>query len=146
MRRARRGQGLSLRAAAARSGGRFKASSLGAYERAERRISLERFSELAPLYNTSPDRLMSQALDLLDPASRRSVVVDLTRLSSVPSPERTIVEEFVQRLRGRRRDLLSEVITLRSGDVQTLSLISGIGAERLMARLRPALRGDTEAG
>jgi transcriptional regulator with XRE-family HTH domain len=146
LRRARREQGLSLRAAAARSGSKFKASSLGAYERADRRISLERFSELAPLYNTSPDRLMSQALDLLDPDSRRSVVIDLNRLPAVPSPERTILEQFVQRLRDRRRDLLSEVITLRSGDVQTLALISGIGTDRLMARLRPALRGDFEAG
>jgi transcriptional regulator with XRE-family HTH domain len=146
LRRARREQGLSLRAAAARSGSRFKASSLGAYERAERRISLERFSELAPLYNTSPDRLMSQALDLLDPASRRSVVIDLTRLTAVPAPERSILEEFVQRLRDRRRDLLSKVITLRSGDVETLALVSGIGSERLMERLRPALRQESEAG
>lgn len=146
MRRARRGQGLSLRAAAARSGSRFKASTLGSYERAERRISLERFSELASLYNTSPDRLMSQALDLLDPPSRRSVVIDLNRLPAVPSPERTILEDFVQRLRDRRRDLLSEVITLRSGDVQTLALISGIRTESLMSRLRPALRRDSEAG
>lgn len=88
---------------------------------------------------------MSQALDLLDPASRRSVVVDLTRLPAVPAPERTIVEDFVQRLRDRRRDLLSEVITLRSGDVQTLAVVSGIGTERLMERLRPALRKETEA-
>jgi transcriptional regulator with XRE-family HTH domain len=145
LRRARKMQGLSLRAAAARSGGRFKASSLGTYERAERRISLERFSELASLYNTSPDRLMSQALNLLDPASRRSVVIDLTRLPAVPTPERTILEEFVQRLRDRRRDLLSEVITLRSGDVQTLAVVSGIATERLMERLRPALRQETEA-
>lgn len=146
LRRARRGQRLSLRAAAARSGGRFKASSLGAYERSERRISLERFSELATLYNTSPDRLMSQALDVLDPASRKSVVIDLTRLPAVPTPERTLLEEFVQRLRDRRRDLLSEVITLRSGDVQTLALVSGIETESLMARLRPALLRESEAG
>jgi hypothetical protein len=88
---------------------------------------------------------MSQALHLLDPASRRSVVIDLTRLPAVPPAERTILEEFVHGLRDRRRDLLSEVITLRSGDVQTLALVSGIGTERLMERLRPALRKETDA-
>jgi transcriptional regulator with XRE-family HTH domain len=142
LRHARRANGLTLRTAAERSGGSFKASALGAYERGERRISLERFSALASLYNVAPDRLLSEALALVDPAGRRSVVIDLSRLTSVPAPEREYLAEFVHQVRDRRRDLLTDVITLRSGDVHAMALSVGLGSDELLARLRPAVRAN----
>jgi transcriptional regulator with XRE-family HTH domain len=140
LRRIRRSQGLTLRAAADRSRGRFKPSSLGAYERAERRISLERFCDLAALYGILPDRLMAHALELLDPEGRQSIVLDLGHLSIIRSPERRLIAEFVHEVRDRRHDLLSDVITLRSSDVQTKALLAGLKPRALLARLRPALR------
>jgi transcriptional regulator with XRE-family HTH domain len=140
LRRARLSQGLTLRGAADRSGGTFKASSIGAYERAERKISLERFCDLAALYSILPDRLIALALELLDPEGRQSLVLDLTRLSNIPSPERRLIAEFVHRIRDRRNDLLSDLITLRSSDLQTMALLAGLRPRALLARLRPAVR------
>jgi transcriptional regulator with XRE-family HTH domain len=140
LRRARQSRGLTLRGAAERSRGTFKASSLGAYERAERKISLERFCDLATLYSILPDRLIALALELLDPQGRQSVVLDLNRMSNIPSPERRLVAEFVHRIRDRRHDLLSDLITLRSSDLQTMALLAGLRPRALLARLQPAVR------
>src|SRR5207244_4441372 len=55
LRRARRARGFTLRDVHVRSRGRFKPSAVGGYERGERAISLDRFSQLAELYDCPPD-------------------------------------------------------------------------------------------
>ncbi|MGH2677820.1 MAG: helix-turn-helix domain-containing protein, partial [Actinomycetota bacterium] len=50
LRAARREGGLTLRDVASLSDRRFKPSALGGYERGERSISLERFTELSSVY------------------------------------------------------------------------------------------------
>jgi transcriptional regulator with XRE-family HTH domain len=142
LRRARRSRGMTLRTAASRSGGTFKASALGAYERGERRISIERFSALASLYGVPADRLLAQALALVDPSGHRSLVVDLTRIERVPAPDREFLAEFVHQVRDLRHDLLSNVITLRAGDVRSLASSIGVTADDLLTRLGPAVQAS----
>jgi len=50
------------------------AQAVAGYERAERKISLQRFCELANFYGVEPERLLSEALHPNDP----DLVVDLT--------------------------------------------------------------------
>jgi transcriptional regulator with XRE-family HTH domain len=142
LRQARQDRGLTLYDVELRSSGRFKPSSVGGYERGERAISLDRFCELAALFGLPPDRLLSDALDLVTPESRKKVVIDLNRLSRVEQTqeeEAHLVAEFVHKVKARRGDYLTEAITLRSGDLEALALASGRNPHELIANLAPAL-------
>jgi hypothetical protein len=122
--------------------GALSPSALGGYERAERTISLGRFCELAAMYGIPPDRLLAEALGRLDPEGRESVVIDLTRLSRIQPDQQRQVAEFLHRIRDARGDLVSAVITLRSGDLEALAFSSGLPPRTLLARLRPVLREE----
>src|SRR5881296_2522548 len=63
LRLARTEAGLTLRDVRVRSGGRFKPSAVGAYERAERAVSLERFVSLARIYSVPADRLLARVVE-----------------------------------------------------------------------------------
>ena len=68
----RRRLGLSLKLVEAMTGGEFKASALGAYERAQRTISVARLQRLAHVYSVAVDQLLPPdevVIDLRDPAS-----------------------------------------------------------------------------
>jgi len=94
LRRARAERGITLRAVERASRGRFKASCVGAYERGERAVSLERFCELAGLYGRSPANLLREVLasspapSAARPASELVVVPEgLDGERSTPSPD-----------------------------------------------------------
>jgi transcriptional regulator with XRE-family HTH domain len=75
LRAARRHRGWSLGDVEAHTGGEFKASVVGAYERGERAISVQRFVSLADVYG-------SAAADLLPPMSEPRLVIDLDTLAN----------------------------------------------------------------
>ena len=58
LREVRRRLGLSLKLVEAMTHGEFKASALGAYERAQRTISVARLQRLAAVYGMPVDRLL----------------------------------------------------------------------------------------
>lgn len=58
LREVRRRLGLSLKLVEAMTNGEFKASALGAYERAQRTISVARLQRLAAVYRMPVDRLL----------------------------------------------------------------------------------------
>ena len=142
LRRARRSRGLTLQDVSRSTAGRFKASVLGGYERGERTISLERFSELARSYGVPADRLLGQVLDRTDPQGRVELVIDLNRLALLDEREVRAVAEFIHNVRTKRGDYLTDVVSLRSGDVEALALSSGVAPRELVSKLRPALRGE----
>jgi transcriptional regulator with XRE-family HTH domain len=76
LRRARTANGLTLREVVRRSNGIFKASTVAAYERGERAISLQRFCDLAGVYGIAPELLVGEIMNTL----RRGLdlVIDLT--------------------------------------------------------------------
>jgi transcriptional regulator with XRE-family HTH domain len=53
---------MTLREVGIRSGGTFTPTAVAGYERAERSISLERFSALCAFYGVAPDRLLGDVL------------------------------------------------------------------------------------
>ncbi|HSM44600.1 MAG TPA: helix-turn-helix domain-containing protein [Acidimicrobiia bacterium] len=74
LRAARRQRGWSLGDVEGHTGGEFKASVVGAYERGERAISVQRFVSLAEIYG-------SAAGDLLPAISQGEFVIDLDALA-----------------------------------------------------------------
>jgi transcriptional regulator with XRE-family HTH domain len=76
LRRARVEAGFTLQGVKVRSGARFKPSAVGAYERGERAISLDRFIALANIYGLPADRLLARVMERVDRPSTRVVVLD----------------------------------------------------------------------
>lgn len=127
------------------SGGRFKPSALGGYERGERSISVSRFCALAALYGVPPDRLLSRTLEQASPAGREELIIDLNKLPLIADDLARMVAEFIHRIRAERKDYLSDVITLRSGDIDALALSAQLKPDDLLASLRPAVRSGDES-
>lgn len=74
LRAARRHRGWSLGDVESNTDGEFKASVVGAYERGERAISVQRFARLSEIYGTP-------ASDLLPTQTEPELVIDLEALA-----------------------------------------------------------------
>jgi transcriptional regulator with XRE-family HTH domain len=138
LRRARQARGLTLRELEERTGGRFKSTSVAGYERAERRITVERFVELAEFYDVSPARLLAHAVRATgggDP-----VVIDLTQAETLEGPEGRVLSEFAREVRELRGETGANTVSLRTGDLEVLATLSGREREAFIDRIRPALR------
>ena len=106
---------------------------------------MSRFCALAALYGVPPDRLLSRTLEQASPAGREELVIDLNKLSLIPDGQAGMVAEFIHRIRLQRKDYLSDVITLRSGDIDALALSAQLKPDDLLASLRPAVRSGDES-
>jgi len=144
LRRARLERDLTLHDVGRLSRGRFKPSALGAYERGDRGISLERFCGLAEIYGIPPDRLLADLLQARNPEGREELVIDLNRLGLLEDETERLLADLVHRLRVKRRDYRSEVITLRAGDLEALALASGERTRTLKEKLDPVIRPSVE--
>jgi transcriptional regulator with XRE-family HTH domain len=146
LRRARKRRGLTLHEVDRLSRGHFKPSSVGSYERGTRTISAPLFCELSALYGIPADRLLAEALAASQTEAVADVIIDLTRLPSLQGEEARVVIEFVEQVRSQRRGPHSDIITLRTGDIQILAATAGIQPRALLSLLSPALQsGQTPA-
>jgi transcriptional regulator with XRE-family HTH domain len=134
LRRMRQDRGLSLQEVCARSGGAFVVSTLSAYERGKRSLSLERLSELAAIYGQSP----TSVLDLdSDSGSRRAATggsplrIRLDHLDKLGPEERRPLESYLAFLRELRNDPAREVLTIRKDDLSYLSGLYGVRPQSL---------------
>lgn len=135
LRNVRQQQGLSLHDVESRSGGRLKASVVGAYERGERAISVTRLRSLAEFYGAPIAQLLPE------PDTRRAPVmggsglrIDLTRLDS-RQPELAIVGRYLTAIQARRGDYNGRVLTMRGNDIHALAAVLDTGPDELRRRL-----------
>jgi len=110
LRAARRQRGWSLGEVESHTDGEFKASVVGAYERGERAISVQRFVRLAETYNVVP-------ADLLPIPSDGDLVIDLDILSAEGSAD--LVDRYLAAIQLLRKDPASTEI--RRSDQAVLS-------------------------
>jgi len=99
---------------------------MGSYERGSRAISLARAIEIANLFAIPLAELIEE------PSTRNSgeealLILDLRKLRGIDSMKVTdeIVKlrSFANAICAKRRDWYGEVLTLRSGDLDTLTLV-----------------------
>ena len=137
---------LSLQEVEARSEAEFKASVLGAYERAERAISVPRLQRLANFYNVPVDQLLpgEDVLNELDGGSpsqadidmtERSIVIDLTKLGESKTSESEVINRYLKIIQVKRQDFNGRVLTIRRDDLQALAAIIGTTVEEAPQRL-----------
>jgi transcriptional regulator with XRE-family HTH domain len=134
LRRMRQDRSLSLQEVCERSGGSFVVSTLSAYERGKRSLSLERLCELASIYGQSP-------MSLLDveaaPELQRTLVVNeplrirLDTLQRLSPEERKPLETYLSFLRELRNDPSQDLFTIRKDDLAYLSGLYGIRPQAL---------------
>lgn len=95
LRAARRQRGWSLGEVENQTDGEFKASVVGAYERGERAISVQRFARLSDVYGIPPNELLP-----VDQAE--GVVVDLDAVESGAGGD--LVERYLAAIQLLRRE------------------------------------------
>jgi transcriptional regulator with XRE-family HTH domain len=134
LRRMRQDRGMSLQEVCSRSGGSFVVSTLSAYERGKRSLSLERLYELASIYGQSPMTL----LDVEDePDFQRTIAgngplrISLESLSKLAPDERRPLETYLAFLRQLRDDPAREMLTIRKEDLAYLSALYGVRPQAL---------------
>jgi transcriptional regulator with XRE-family HTH domain len=130
LRRMRQDRGLSLQEVCVRSGGSFVVSTLSAYERGKRSLSLERLYELASIYGQSPTSILDienepdfqqRAL-----AGNGPLRIRLESLSSLDPEERRPLETYLSFLRELRNDPSRDMLTIRKEDLAYLSALYGV--------------------
>jgi transcriptional regulator with XRE-family HTH domain len=138
LRRLRLDRGLSLQEVCDRSGGAFVVSTLSAYERGKRSLSLERLLELAEIYGLSPTSI----LEIEDNGEghpslnrNRPLRIRVDNLSRLTEDERRPLENYMAFLRNLRNDPAREVLTIRKDDLAYLSNLYGMRPQLLKERL-----------
>ena len=135
-------KGRSLHDIEVQSGGEFKASVLGAYERGERSISVNRLQRLAMFYGVRVDGLLPRiGLQPTEPAAwamtlpDEGLCIDLQALALRREPEARALEQFVIILQMQRGDYGGKMLTIRREDVRVLAAVFDRSPEELLARL-----------
>lgn len=133
--------GSTLHDVSRKSRGLLKASAVASYERAERKITLERFVYLMSLYDTPADRALGEVMAQVFPRSRQKFTLDVDRLRTLDGHVRGLLD-FIHRVRVARADYFSQMISLRSGDIETVACESGVTPDDLLSTMRVAVVAD----
>jgi transcriptional regulator with XRE-family HTH domain len=138
LRRIRGQQNLSLAQVEERSEGRWKAVVVGAYERGDRAVTIERLAALAAFYDVPITHLLPDAPRARDPEHVDGILLDLTRLAEHDQEADPIgaVARFARRIQLLRGDHAGRVLSLRDADVRTIALAAGIEPDALHDQLR----------
>jgi transcriptional regulator with XRE-family HTH domain len=96
LRTARRQRGWSLGELESYTGGEFKASVVGAYERGERALSVQRLVRLAEVYAVPPADLLPVA------SAERGVVIDLELASEAKDGD--LIDRYLAAIQFLRRE------------------------------------------
>ena len=100
LRAARRHRGWSLGDVESQTEGEFKASVVGAYERGERAISVQRFARLSEIYGTP-------ASELLPAPNEPDLIIDLDALAN---EEGDVVERYLAAIQMLRKKPSSDEV------------------------------------
>ena len=117
LRAVRRAQGLSLADVEARSGGRWSASAVGAYERGFRNLSVPRLKALADFFSVPTGVLLGEPASI-GSGTGGGLVLDLEALrSSLPGSPLARFTEAIAQARG---DFNGRILSIRRDDLQAV--------------------------
>ena len=118
LRAARRRRGWSLHEVERTSGNEFKSSVLGAYERGERSISVQRLHRLAQIYAVEVAHLIPSP----DEVDQKETVIDLDAMSSADPSVSEAIDRFLSTIQLRRRSGEAD-LTVRQSDLEFLAAL-----------------------
>jgi transcriptional regulator with XRE-family HTH domain len=122
LRAVRRARQFSLDDVERKSGGRWSASAIGAYERGFRNLSLPRLRELAQFYDVPMTILLGESEDMDQPIVGASkLVIDLEALGR--APDAGPVVRYLRTIIMERGDFNGRVLSVRKDDIRALCAI-----------------------
>jgi transcriptional regulator with XRE-family HTH domain len=124
LREIRKSKGWSLQDVESKSKGKWKAVVIGSYERSDRAISLKKAIELMAFYQVPISALFEENnVGQSNTVNQRPIVIDQRSLAISTDSNLDGVKRLIALLAARRRDWNGEVLSLRSTDLQFLSLL-----------------------
>jgi transcriptional regulator with XRE-family HTH domain len=147
--------GMTRSEVAQRSAGEFGISSLGAYERGDRVLNVDRLLRLAQLYRVDVSELMPHrpevTIDLpaveQQPLPLTGLILDPSRLRVLSDDAAEAANRFRAAILALRRRHAQQIVVVRKSDSPLLAAVLGCDAtlvDRLLAPAIPMAR--TEAG
>ena len=134
----RKARSLTLQDIERLSNGRIKAVVMGSYERGSRAISLARTIEIANLFTIPLSELIEESKNP-ERGSDDQLIFDLRKLReislAVTGSEISKINAFLSAICARRRDWNGEILTLRSADLDTLTLVLSAPREKVQELL-----------
>lgn len=145
LRSIRRQKRMSLLDVEAASDKEFKASVLGAYERAERAISVPRLQRLASHYSVPVAQLLPSTEEEQEeqqtpghpfsPQNRQAVTIDLEKLRALEGSEAELMSRYLRGIQVQRQDFNGKVLTIRSDDLRALACMLGVPTDSVVSEL-----------
>ena len=133
LRAVRKARQLSLDEVERKSGGRWSASAIGAYERGFRNLSLPRLRELAGFYGVPMAVLLGEPDQAETGGPAPKVVLDLEVLGTVE--EASPMSRYLRTIILERGDFNGRVLSVRRDDVRALCAIQHLSEPDLFKRL-----------
>ena len=124
MKAVRRSKGMTLREVEAKSAGVWKAVVIGSYERCDRALSVKKAINLANFYEVPLNELLGLRTESKTQSKER-ITLDIRATSKSTSNDAAVIilRSFATFLCAKRHDWNGEVLSIRSGDLATLSLM-----------------------
>jgi transcriptional regulator with XRE-family HTH domain len=120
LRAARRHRGWSLQEVERRSDSEFRSSVLGAYERGERAISVQRLFRLASLYRVDVAHLIPSSEE--SDGEDGGASIDLDAISGIDEEVSDVIDRFLVAIQMRRRGGSGEM-AVRQADLELLAAL-----------------------
>jgi transcriptional regulator with XRE-family HTH domain len=134
LRAIRRARRMSLDEVERRSGGRWSASAIGAYERGFRNLSLPRLRELAEFYEVPMSALLGEESKSEAGVRTGRLVVDVDAISKIDEAEPAF--RYLQSTMLERRDFEGAALAVRGDDIRALAAIMQITEGELYDKLQ----------
>ena len=127
--------GLSLLAVETNSRGRWKATAVSSYERADREITVAGLVELAEFYGVPPVGLLPQPSAIHPAAQPSTLVIDLQRVVGLPADRAGPLARYAAALQSQRGAHNGKTLTIRNQDLRFLAIIYDTSPQELMDQL-----------
>ena len=131
LREIRKKRGYSLKLVEAKTMGNFKASTLGAYERGQRNLSIQHVWELARFYDVSPDELVR-----VEKGSRSRR--DQSSLKVAPDfseADEVLLHNYIRYIDNKRKGFDWNLRSLRQGDMFSLAHLINVTPDAIGDKL-----------
>ena len=135
LRSIRQQQGLSLLGVEHKSGGQWKATVVGSYERGDRAVTVQKLIELAGFYGVPVTELLPRSGSNTTPDRAPKLVVNLQRLHELSGDQVGPLTRWVAAIQSQRGDYNGKLLTLRIEDLRALAIIYDLPSRELTDQL-----------
>jgi len=137
LRAIRKKRGYSLKLVEAKTMGNFKASTLGAYERGQRNLSIQHVWELAQFYDVSPDELVRVEKESRGRRDQSSLKV----APDFSEADEILLHNYVKYIHNnRRREFNWNISSLRQDDMLSLAHLINVTPDAIGDKLQQIIQ------